>query len=143
MHCHRASFPVLLALIVQAGCGGGADSGESPGGKGNGKVVVYCALDREFAEPILTGFGAKTGIDMAGKYDVESTKTVGLTNILMAEASSPRCDLFWNNEILNTLRLRDKGLLASFHPPRAEELPQSFRAADGTWYGFAAQGLEC
>ena len=134
----------LLALISvsrpAAGAAGAPPTlGESPGGKGNGKVVVYCSLDREFAEPILTGFGAKTDIDVSGKYDVESTKTVGLTNLITAEASRPRCDLFWNNEILNTLRLRDKGLLASFHPPRAEELPQSFRAADGTWYGFAAR----
>ena len=68
-----------------------------------------------------------------------STKTVSLTNILMAEATSPRCDLFWNNEILNTLRLKEKGLLAPFHPPHAGDLPESFRAADGTWYGFAAR----
>ncbi len=76
---------------------------------------------------------------MSGKYDVESTKTVGLTNILMAEASRPRCDVFWNNEILNTLRLKEKGLLAPFHPTHAADLPESFRGADGTWYGFAAR----
>ena len=64
------------------------------------------------------------GIEVAAKYDVESTKTVGLTNILMAEATSPRCDLFWNNEILNTLRLKEKGLLAPFHPPHAGDLPE-------------------
>ncbi len=36
-------------------------------------------------------------------YDTESTKTIGLTNKIRAERSRPRCEVFWNNEILNTL----------------------------------------
>ena len=36
---------------------------------------------------------------------------MGLTNLIITEAEQPRCDLFWNNEILNTLRLKEKGLL--------------------------------
>ena len=104
-----------------------------------GPVVVYTALDREFSEPILADYEKRTGVEVLGKYDVESTKTVGLTNLIMAEASSPRCDLFWNNEILNTLRLKEKGLLAPFRPSRADDLPATFRDKDGTWYGFAAR----
>jgi len=69
----------------------------------------------------------------------ESTKTVGLTNLIIAEARRPRCDLFWNNEILNTLRLKEKGLLVPFQPSRAGDLPATFRAKDGTWFGFAAR----
>ncbi len=135
---HRWSLIVLAAPIL-AGCGGREGRSASGEAKANGKVVVYCALDREFAEPILTGFEAKSNVEVSAKYDVESTKSVGLTNQLMAEASRPRCDLFWNNEILNTLRLREKGLLAPFHPAQAADLPESFRSADGTWYGFAAR----
>ena len=81
----------------------------------------------------------RTRVEVLPKFDVESTKTVGLTNLIIAEAEQPRCDLFWNNEILNTLRLKEKGLLAPFHPSHADELPATFRAKDGTWYGFAAR----
>jgi iron(III) transport system substrate-binding protein len=102
-------------------------------------VTVYSALDREFAEPILRAYEARTGVRVLAKFDVESTKTVGLTNLIAAEAVRPRCDLFWNNEILNTLRLKEKGLLAPFHPGNAAELPETFKAGDGTWYGFAAR----
>jgi iron(III) transport system substrate-binding protein len=102
-------------------------------------VVVYTALDREFSEPVLEAYSKRTGVRILAKYDVESTKTVGLTNLIIAEAVRPRCDLFWNNEILNTLRLKDKGLLASFRPAHAADLPETFRAKDGTWYGFAAR----
>jgi iron(III) transport system substrate-binding protein len=102
-------------------------------------VVVYSSLDREFAEPVLKAYAKQTGVDVAPKFDVESTKTVGLTNLIVAEASRPRCDLFWNNEILNTLRLKEKGLLAPFRPSHAGDLPGTFKAKDGTWYGFAAR----
>jgi iron(III) transport system substrate-binding protein len=73
------------------------------------------------------------------KYDDESTKTVGLTNALIQEAGRPRCDVFWNNEIVNTLRLEQKGLLAAYHSPVADAYPAMYRAPDGTWHGFAAR----
>ena len=54
-------------------------------------------------------FEKASGIRVLPKYDVESTKTVGLTAAIIAEAARPRCDVFWNNEILNTLRLEAEG----------------------------------
>jgi len=121
---------VVASLVFSEGVGQGntADT-----------VVVYSALDQEFAEPVLKDYAKGTGISVRSKFDVESTKTVGLTNVIIAEAVRPRCDLFWNNEILNTLRLKEKGLLALFHPHRAGDLPETFKAKDGTWYGFAAR----
>jgi len=103
------------------------------------EVVVYTALDSEFSEPVFGDFTAKTGIAVRAKFDVESTKTVGLTEALMAERNRPRCDLFWNNEILNTLRLQKQGLLSAYHPPVAESYPAMYRSADGNWHGFAAR----
>jgi iron(III) transport system substrate-binding protein len=102
-------------------------------------VTVYTALDREFSEPILKAYETRAGVRVLSKFDVESTKTVGLTNLIAVEAVRPRCDLFWNNEILNTIRLGEKGLLAPFRPRNAAELPDTFKAGDGTWYGFSAR----
>lgn len=102
-------------------------------------VVVYSALDREFSEPILNDYARRNGVRVLPKFDVESTKTVGLTNSIILEAVRPRCDLFWNNEILNTLRLKEKGLLVPFHPAGAEDVPAAFKDKDGYWYGFAAR----
>src|SRR5262245_55767923 len=103
------------------------------------EIVVYSALDREFAEPVLIEFTRDSNIRVLAKYDDESTKTVGLTNALMQEAGRPRCDVFWNNEIVNTLRLEQKGLLAAYHSPAAEAYPAMYRSPDGTWHGFAAR----
>jgi iron(III) transport system substrate-binding protein len=103
------------------------------------EVVVYTALDEEFSRPILDQFTQSTGIAVRAKFDVESTKTVGLTQALMAERERPRADLFWNNEIVNTLRLERAGLLGAYRSSVGSEYPPSFRSAAGTWYGFAAR----
>jgi iron(III) transport system substrate-binding protein len=121
-------------ILVSGMLGAWADQGRAAD-----TVVVYSSLDREFSEPILKAYGKNGNVRVLPKFDVESTKTVGLTNLIIAEAQRPRCDLFWNNEILNTLRLKDKGLLAAFRPTHASDLPDTFRAKDGTWYGFAAR----
>lgn len=121
----RLAFLLLLGL---AGCGT----------KGR-EVVVYSAQDPEFAEPVLKAYTKQTSVDVVPKFDVESTKTVGLTQLLMQESPKPRCDLWWNNEILNTLRLREKGMLATWSPPNAADIPTEFQAKDHTWYGFAAR----
>jgi iron(III) transport system substrate-binding protein len=105
------------------------------------QVVVYTALDREFSEPLFAPFEKQSGIRVRPNFDTEATKTVGLANriVIEAEGGRPHCDLFWNNEILQTLRLRAKGLLRPIHPANAEPYPREFKAADGTWYGFAAR----
>ncbi len=123
----------LLCVVVVAVAFGGCWSAKE------NSVVVYTALDSEFSEPILQKFTAETGIKTLPKFDVESTKTVGLANALIAEKARPRADVFWNNEIVNTLRLRDEGVLDTYISPVGEQYPEAFRGTDGRWYGFAAR----
>jgi iron(III) transport system substrate-binding protein len=103
------------------------------------EVVVYTALDRQFSEPILSDFTARTRIRVNAVYDTESTKTIGLANRIRAEARRPRCDVFWNNEVLNTLRLKDEGLLQPCESAQGRAYPPQFRDPGGYWYGFAAR----
>ena len=104
------------------------------------EVIVYTPLDRAFSEPILKRFERETGIHVRAKYDAESTKTVGLATAILAESKSrPRCDLFWNNEILWTLRMQDAGLLDNYRPKDALSFPQEYRSAQDHWFGFAAR----
>lgn len=103
------------------------------------EVVVYAALDREFSEPILNDFQAATGVQVLDKYDIESTKTVGLVSAIIQEQNRPRCDVFWNNEILHTLRLKKLGLLEVYLSPSAEAFPENYRSTAGDWHGLAAR----
>lgn len=104
-------------------------------------VVVYSALDEDFAFPILNAFERSVDHDIGvvGKFDVESTKTVGLVSQIMAEAQQPRCDVFWNNEIMHTVRLQKQGLLAPHRWQVPNDWPAEMIASDGTWCGFAAR----
>ena len=103
------------------------------------EVVVYTALDEEFSQPIFDEFTRRTGIVVLAKFDTESTKSVGLTQALFAERDRPRCDLFWNNEIVNTLRLDQGGLLSQYATAAADGYPPQYRSATDKWYGFAAR----
>jgi iron(III) transport system substrate-binding protein len=103
------------------------------------QVVVYTALDSEFSRPIFEDFERETGVHVAARFDTEATKTVGLVNAIIAEAHSPRADVFWNNEIVNTLRLAERGLLEVYQPPAAADYPEMFRDPAGRWHGFAAR----
>lgn len=121
---------VLSCLLASAaGCWSRAEQ----------EVVVYAALDREFSEPILNDFQAATGVQVLDKYDVESTKTVGLVSAIIQEQNRPRCDVFWNNEILHTLRLKKLGLLDAYLSPSADAFPANYRSSTGDWYGLAAR----
>jgi iron(III) transport system substrate-binding protein len=128
----NASATLLFCGLLSVACGGCWSANEN-------SVAVYTALDAEFSESILEQFSRETGIEARPKFDVESTKTVGLANAIIAERARPRADVFWNNEIVNTLRLRDEGLLDVYLSPIGQQYPQAFRASDGTWHGFAAR----
>ncbi len=105
----------------------------------SGQVVVYTALDEEFSRPVFEEFTRQTGIEVLAKFDTESTKTVGLTQAILAERSRPRCDVFWNNEIVNTLRLDRARLLKQLDTPAAAAFPTQYRSSNATWFGLAAR----
>ena len=126
---HIISSVALLLCLASAGCW--SESADD--------VVVYTALDSEFSEGIFEDFEAETKYTVRPKFDIEAHKTVGLVTDIIEEKERPRCDVFWNNEILHTLRLKRMGLLDVYHPPIAEEYPAVFRSPDGYWHGFAAR----
>ena len=82
------------------------------------EVVVYTALDSEFSTPIFAQVhGGQTDIAVLPKFDTESTKTVGLAEAIVAESDRPRCDVFWNNEILQHLAAEAAGAAGSLRAP--------------------------
>ena len=101
------------------------------------RVVLYCAQDKEFAEGILGQFRDETGLEATPKFDTEADKSVGLFNELEAEKDRPRCDVFWNNEPISTIRLRREGLLEPYDSPSAAAYPASARDKDHYWTMFA------
>ena len=108
-------------------------------GRHEKEVVVYSALDKEFSQPILDQFEEQTGIKVLAKFDVESQKTVGLVSEIIQTKNRPRVDVFWNNEILHTLRLQKLGLLEVYASQHADDYPDNFVSSTDHWHGLAAR----
>ena len=103
------------------------------------EVVVYTALDQVYSEPVLKVFEQETGIKVRAVYDIEATKTIGLVNRLIAEKAHPQCDVFWNNEMVNTIRLKARDITSPYRSPQAARIPDIFRDPADHWVGFAAR----
>jgi len=102
-------------------------------------VVLYCSTDDVIARPILDAFESETGIHVKPEFDTEASKTLGRTNALQQEKDHPRCDVFWNNEILQTVRLANAGLFEAYKSPSAADIPDEYKDPGGLWTGFAAR----
>jgi iron(III) transport system substrate-binding protein len=120
----------IMGTMWLSGCGRGP-TGPS--------VVVYTSVDQIYSEPILGSFEAGTGIKVLAVYDVEAAKTTGLVNRLIAEASRPRADVFWNGEFSQTLVLGERGVLAPYHSPAARGLPATYLDPAGYWTGMGGR----
>lgn len=117
----------------------GEDPAATPEPPLGGSVVVYTAHDRQFSEPILQKFEEATGIEVLPVYDTEAVKTVGLVNRLLRERNRPRADVFWNNEIVRSIQLKNEGLTAPYESPSAARIPASLKDPEGHWAGFGAR----
>lgn len=103
------------------------------------EVVVYVSHDQDYSQPILAAFEKETGIIVKAVYDTEASKTVGLTNRLIAEKNNPQADVFWNNEVIRTIQLKKEGVLDVYRPKNYYKLNPLYKDPNGYWTGFAAR----
>ncbi len=125
-----------LAFIFTA-CGGRAGSNQTDGAPN--EVTIYVSQDRVFSEPILKAYEQKTGVKVNAVYDTEETKSTGLANRLIAEKNHPQADVFWSNEPVRTLVLKNRKVLAPYQSPNAAGIPATFKDPEGYWTGFSAR----
>ncbi len=103
------------------------------------EVVVYTSVDQVFSEPIFRAFEAQTGVHVRAVYDTEETKSTGVLNRIIAEAQNPQADVFWSGDPVRPFQLVSRDMVEPYVSPEAAGLPESARATDGTWTGFAAR----
>jgi iron(III) transport system substrate-binding protein len=106
---------------------------------GSDPLVVYCAHDAVYSQAILEKFEQQTGIDVEPRFDTEATKSLGLVEMIARERDNPRCDVFWNNELLGTLALAEQDLLEPYRGEGYARIPDRFKDPQGRWTGFAAR----
>jgi iron(III) transport system substrate-binding protein len=102
-------------------------------------LVVYCAHDSLYSDQILSEFERQTGISVRRRFDTEATKSLGLVNLLIHEKQHPRCDVFWNNQVLGTVSLKREGILLPYKGPGSARIPVEYKDPDGYWTGFSGR----
>lgn len=148
--CGLRMWIAVSAVILMPLCFNGCGTSNSA------TVILYCAQDQTYAEPLLAQFEKETGIKVKPVYDSEAVKTVGLANRLLAERSHPQCDVFWGNEELRTRQLaaqdvfratngwtafghRSRRLVINTNLISATDLPRSLMdLTNATWRGKVA-----
>ncbi len=130
-----------MFLAALASCGRAQESPilSAPEVAGGRPVVVYTAVDQEYAEEIFQRFTEATGVRVEAVYDAEATKTTGLVNRVIAERARPIADVYWNNEMAQMLRLKAAGALARHDPPASHGRPGVVRDSDGAWTAFGGR----
>lgn len=119
---------LVLVGLAAAACGG-----RGP------EAVPYTSVDQVISEPIFRDFERQTGVLVRAVFDTEETKSTGVLNRLLAEAESPHADVFWSGDPVRPFTLIARGLVEPYVSPNAAGIPAPFKAADGTWTGFAAR----
>lgn len=129
---------IILFTLLLNGCGPDSSS-DSANTESTGVVVVYSSVDEPYSRPILRTFEKMTGIEVLARYDTEMDKTAGLSDRLFRERSRPNADVFWNSEVLYTVRLVEKGIFTPYISPVASEIPLEFHSRVQQWTGIATR----
>ncbi len=133
----KTRYRTLLAILVCPFLVGACNRQQKS--KPVDEVTIYVATDRVFSEPILRGYEQKSGVRVNVVYDTEETKSTGLANRLLAEKGNPQADVFWSNEPVRTLVLKDRGVLSTYKAAEASGIPTEFKDPEGYWTGFSAR----
>lgn len=120
-------FAVLALPLLFGGCGRKEE------------VVVYTAVEQVYCEELFRQFEEETGIRVKAVYDTEANKTTGLVNRIISEADKPVCDVFWNNEFIQTIDLQQRELLAGYVPAGTEDIPDAYKDVEGYWTAFGGR----
>jgi iron(III) transport system substrate-binding protein len=125
---------IVIAVLALAGC-----RASDPPQPAERTVTIYVSTDRVFSEPVLRQYEKQNGVRVDAVYDTEETKSTGLANRLIAEQTRPQADVFWSNEPVRTLVLKQRGVLAAYRSPSSAGIPEALVDKEGYWTGFSAR----
>ncbi len=102
-------------------------------------LVLYSAGDKIFTQNVIDAFKKDTGLNVEVASDSELTRGVALRTRIIKEKDRAQADVYWNNEIANTIILQKQGLLVPYKSPSASDIPDQWKEGQGHWTGFGAR----
>ncbi len=114
-------FALFMATLVSAflvACAGESSGGEGEGKGTGGRITLYSPETPDFTKELAQKFEELHG----DKVDVHYAGTNVLVNQMLAEKSNPKADVWYGGGgILPFEAAVERGILASYIPPAAEE----------------------
>lgn len=135
----QALFPLVL-LVGLAGLGVWLFFPGLLGVRTQPDVVLYCSVDREQSEGLVDLFGQESGLRVKFQGDLEADKSVGLAQRLASERARPAADVFWANEIMNTVWLADSGTFDPLPDDVLAQFPERWRDPQKRYVAFGLRG---
>ncbi len=137
-HTLFCAVALAAALGFFLGCSKGKNGGTE--GEGDSKVLVlYVAGDSIFNKTIYDAFAEEHGIEIKTAHDTETSRGVALRKKIVQEKDDPRADVYWNNELVNTILLKKEGCLAQYKSSSAQDIPEPWFDPEGYWTAFGAR----
>lgn len=98
-------------------------------------LVMYSGRSDHFVRPAVEAFTERTGIPVT----IHAAKSTELVNRLRVEGKRTDADLFISNDA-GTLQIgSDFGLFHPLPQDLLQQVPDNYRAEDGTWVGLSAR----
>lgn len=126
----RASRVRILTLILAGLCvfGGGNAWAETA-------LTIYSGRGEKFTRPVTKAFTEQTGIPVR----LQTGQSAALLAKLRVEGDRSPADVFITNYVGVLEQARRQSLLTAVTPPKIQDIPAEFRAADNTWVAFSAR----
>lgn len=123
---------IAVASVALGGCG---HRNVGHGREQKQEVIVCVAVEESISRPVLDEFSQETGIQVR----LQQGAGEGLASEALQANGKHACDLLWNDDILETLRLEQQGLLRPTTLLAGSNYDARHRSKQGAWYGFAAR----
>lgn len=101
------------------------------------EVLLYSVINDEETQALCDLFTENTGI--AVRFLRASSGE--LVNRVIAESSRPQADILLGGSSSFHIDAAEKGALASYFSPAAENFPEFAKSSDGTWHGICVLAL--